>query len=74
MEYRISGYRYSPAHSLAQLNEARGWLFDRNQSSTGGKAGGGLFALDGRMGEMKNVTVTIPDGDYGAGEDLWTRW
>ncbi len=74
MEYRISGYRYSPAHSLAQLNEARGWLFDRNQSSKGGKAVGGLFALDGRMGEMKKVTVTIPDGDYGAGEDLWTRW
>ncbi len=35
---------------------------------------GGIFALDGRMGELKKVTFTIPEGQYGAGKDLWTRW
>ncbi|MBJ07350.1 MAG: hypothetical protein CMO40_09585 [Verrucomicrobiaceae bacterium] len=74
MEYRIAGYRYSPATTIAQLDEARGWMFDRNFPASGKKPTGGIFALDGRMGEMKKVTVTIPDGEYGAGADLWTRW
>jgi hypothetical protein len=33
-----------------------------------------LLALDGRMGKLKEVTRTIPVGDYLAGEDLWIRW
>ncbi|MDG2486464.1 MAG: hypothetical protein P8M65_02025 [Roseibacillus sp.] len=74
MEYRVSGYRYSPANSVAQLNEARGWLYDRNQGSEKGEGCGGIFALDGRMGELKKVTASIPEGEYGAGKDLWTRW
>ncbi|YCM42814.1 hypothetical protein V2O64_16015 [Verrucomicrobiaceae bacterium 227] len=74
MEYRVSGYRYTPANTIAQLNEARGWLFDRNQPTAGKEALGGLFALDGRMGELKKVTVTIPEGEHAAGEDVWTRW
>lgn len=74
MEYRVSGYRYSPANTIDQLNEARGWLFDRNQPKPNEKTLGGLFALDGRMGELKKVTVTIPKGEYAAGEDVWTRW
>ena len=74
MEYRVSGYRYSPAHTIAQLDEARGWLFDRNQPKPDHETKGGLFALDGRMGELKKVTVTIPDGQHAAGEDLWTQW
>jgi hypothetical protein len=74
MEYRVSGYRYSPANTIEQLNEARGWLFDRNQAKPNQKTAGGLFALDGRMGELKKVTVTIPEGEHAAGEDLWTRW
>ena len=72
MEYRISGYRYTPANTVAQLNEARGWMFDRNQP--GNKTPGGIMALDGRMGELKKVTVTIPDGEHEAGKDIWTRW
>ncbi len=72
MEYRVSGYRYTPANTAAQINEARGWLFDRNQP---GKASiGGLLALDGRMGELDKVTKTIPEGGYLAGEDVWIRW
>jgi len=74
MEYRVSGYRYSPANTIDQLNEARGWLFDRNQPQPNKKTLGGLFALDGRMGELKKVTVTIPKGEHAAGEDIWTRW
>ena len=74
MEYRVSGYRYSPANTIDQLNEARGWLFDRNQPKPNKKTLGGLFALDGRMGELKKVTVTIPKGEHAAGEDIWTRW
>ena len=74
MEYRVSGYRYSPANTVSQLNEARGWLFDRNQSKPGKKAVGGLFALDGRMGELKKVTVTIPKGQHEEGKDIWTKW
>ncbi len=74
MEYRVTGYRYSLANTIEQLNEARGWLFDRNQPKPNKKTLGGLFALDGRMGERKKVTVTIPKGEYAAGEDLWTRW
>jgi hypothetical protein len=74
MEYRVSGYRYSPANTNEQLNEARGWLYDRNQPNPAKDAIGGLFALDGRMGELKKVTVTIPEGEYAAGEDLWTDW
>lgn len=74
MEYRVSGYRYSPANTIAQLNEARGWLFDRNQPTPEKETIGGLFALDGRMGELKKVTVTIPKGQHEEGEDIWTRW
>ncbi|MFK7911973.1 MAG: hypothetical protein AB8F34_15435 [Akkermansiaceae bacterium] len=74
MEYRVSGYRYTPANTVDQLNEARGWLFDRNQPKANKKTIGGLLALDGRMGELKKVTKTIPKGNYAAGEDLWIRW
>ncbi len=74
MEYRVSGYRYSPSNTIDQLNEARGWLYDRNQPKPNKQVIGGLFAMDGRMGELKKVTVTIPKGDHAAGEDLWTRW
>jgi hypothetical protein len=77
MEYRVSGYRYTPVATIAQINEARGWLFDRNQPKQGAESIGGLFALDGRMGdraEMKKITKTIPEGEYLAGEDLWSRW
>ena len=74
MEYRVSGYRYSPANTIDQLNEARGWLFDRNQPVPNKPTIGGLFALDGRMGELKKVTVTIPKGEHREGEDIWTRW
>lgn len=74
MEYRVSGYRYSPANTVAQLNEARGWLYDRNQPKKEGGTIGGLFALDGRMGELKKVTKTIPEKEYASGEDVWVRW
>ncbi|HSP42218.1 MAG TPA: hypothetical protein VLO11_05065 [Luteolibacter sp.] len=74
MEYRVAGYRYSPAQTVGQLNEARGWLYDRNQPDPEKPAVGGVFAMDGRMGEKEKVTVTIPDGNHAAGEDLWTRW
>lgn len=74
MEYRVAGYRYTPTATVSQINEARGWLFDRNQPKQGKDPIGGLLALDGRMGELKKVTKTIPEGDYLAGEDLWIRW
>lgn len=74
MEYRVSGYRYTPANTVAQLNEARGWLFDRNQPKANQETIGGIMALDGRMGELKKVTVTIPDGQHEAGKDVWTKW
>ncbi|MFT7302938.1 MAG: hypothetical protein ACI8UZ_001776 [Akkermansiaceae bacterium] len=77
MAYRVSGYRYTPAKTIDQLNEARGWIYDRNQANPtepNKQTIGGLFALDGRMGELKKVTVTIPKGEHAAGEDLWTRW
>ena len=74
MEYRVAGYRYTPTATVAQINEARGWLFDRNQPKPGKESIGGLLALDGRMGELPKVTRTIPEGDYLAGEDLWIRW
>jgi hypothetical protein len=74
MEYRIAGYRYTPVATVAQIDEARGWLFDRNQPQKGKESIGGLLALDGRMGELKEVTRTIPEGEYLAGEDLWIRW
>lgn len=74
MEYRVTGYRYSPANTVAQLNEARGWLYDRNQGAAKRKAKGGIMALDGRMGELKKVTVTIPEGGYEEGKDIWTDW
>lgn len=74
MEYRVAGYRYTPAVTVAQINEARGWLFDRNQPGPGHESAGGLLALDGRMGELKQVTKTIPEGEYMAGDDLWIRW
>ena len=72
MEYRVSGYRYTPANTVAQLNEARGWMFDRNQPGKGKP--GGILALDGRMGELKKVTRTITDGEHEAGKDVWIRW
>ena len=74
MEYRVAGYRYTPTATVSQINEARGWLFDRNQPEQGKEPIGGLLALDGRMGKLKEVTRTIPEGDYLAGEDLWIRW
>ncbi|MGY8644139.1 MAG: hypothetical protein ACKVJU_23970 [Verrucomicrobiales bacterium] len=74
MEYRVSGYRYTPANTIEQLNEARGWLYDYNQLQPNKDSIGGLFALDGRMGELKKVTVTIPKDEHAAGEDVWTRW
>jgi hypothetical protein len=72
MEYRVSGYRYTPANTVAQLNEARGWMFDRNQPGKGKP--GGILALDGRMGELKKVTKTIAEGEHEAGKDVWIRW
>ena len=74
MEYRVSGYRYTPAQTVEQIHEARGWLFDRNQPAADREPVGGLLALDGRMGELDKVTRTIADGEYLAGEDLWIRW
>jgi len=74
MEYRVAGYRYTPTATVAQIDEARGWLFDRNQPKAGKESIGGLLALDGRMGKLKEVTRTIPEGDHLAGEDLWIRW
>jgi len=74
MSHRVAGYRYSPATAIGQLNEARGWLYDRNQPVPNKQVIGGLFAMDGRMGELPKVTVTIPKGDHAAGEDIWTRW
>lgn len=74
MEYRVSGYRYTPAQTVAQINEARGWLFDRNRPEAGREPIGGLLALDGRMGERDKVTRTIPEGEHMAGDDVWIRW
>jgi hypothetical protein len=74
MEYRVAGYRYTPTATVAQIDEARGWLFDRNQPKAGQAPVGGLLALDGRMGELKKVTQTIPEGEYQAGEDVWIHW
>ncbi len=70
MEYRVKGYRYSPAATVAQLNEAKGWLFDRNQA---GKVGG-LLAMDGRMGKPPERTFKIPKGEHEEGKMIWTRW
>lgn len=72
MEYRVSGYRYTPANTVAQLDEARGWMFDRNEPGKGKP--GGILALDGRMGELKKVTKTIAEGEHEAGKDVWVRW
>jgi hypothetical protein len=74
MEYRVAGYRYTPANTVSQINEARGWLFDRNQPKAGKESIGGLLALDGRMGERDKVTKKISEGEHKAGEELWTRW
>ncbi len=74
MEYRVAGYRYTPVATVSQINEARGWLFDRNQPENGKETLGGLLALDGRMGERDEVTKIIPEGEHLAGEDLWIRW
>jgi hypothetical protein len=74
MEYRVAGYRYTPVATVAQVNEARGWLFDRNQPQKDKESIGGLLALDGRMGERDGVTKTMTDGEHQAGEDLWIRW
>lgn len=72
MEYRVSGYRYTAANTVAQLNEARGWMYDRNEPGKGKP--GGILALDGRMGELKKVTKTIAKGEHEAGQDVWIRW
>ena len=74
MNYRVAGYRYTPAQTVEQLNEARGWLYDRNQPEADKPVAGGLFAMDGRMGELDKVTVKIAEGEYRAGEDVWTKW
>jgi hypothetical protein len=74
MEYRVAGYRYTPVATAAQIDEARGWLFDRNQPQEGKETIGGLLALDGRMGELEKVTKTIAEGEYLAGDDVWVRW
>lgn len=74
MEYRVTGYRYSPVTSIDQLNEARGWLYDRNCPVADRPSIGGIFAMDGSMGELDKITVTIPQGEYAAGEDLWKSW
>lgn len=74
MQYRVAGYRYTPATTVSQINEARGWLFDRNQPKSNKVAIGGLLALDGRMGEREKVTKIIPNGEHQAGEELWIRW
>lgn len=74
MEYRVSGYRYSPVNTVDQLNEARGWLHDRNSSPNQKNVLGGIFAMDGRMGEIEKFTVKIPKGEYAEGEEIWTRW
>lgn len=74
MEYRVVGYRYSPAMTVEQLEEAKGWLFDRNQALKGAKSTGGLLAMDGRMGEKEKVTMTIPEGEHEAGKKVWVRW
>ena len=68
------GLSLHPHGTVAQIDEARGWLFDRNQPKAGKASIGGLLALDGRMGELKKVTKTIPEGDYLAGEDVWIDW
>ena len=73
MNYRVTGYRYTPAQTVEQLNEARGWMHDRNQPGKEGVVGG-LRALDGRMGELGKVTVKIPEGQHEAGKDVWTKW
>ena len=77
MNYRVTGYRYTPALTVEQLNEARGWLYDRNQPEKAGGSIGGLLALDGRMGkkqERHRYTVKVAEGGYEAGEDLWKTW
>lgn len=74
MEYRASGYRYTPAQTMAQINEARGWLYDRNNPQEGREPVGGVLALDGRMGELDTVTRIIPEGEHKAGEQIWIRW
>lgn len=77
MDHRVSGYRYTPALTVEQLDEARGWLYDRNQPDVKGEAIGGLFGIDGRMGQGEDrdkVTVTIPKGEYAEGQGLWIAW
>jgi hypothetical protein len=74
MEYRVAGYRYTPTATVSQINEARGWLFDRNQPKPGKEPIGGLLALDGRMGKLKEVTRKIAEGNHLAGEEVWIRW
>ncbi len=74
MNNRVAGYRFAPVLTVDQLNEARGWFFDRNQPDANSDVMGGVFTIDGRMGEMEKVTVTIPEGQYAAGQEIWTRW
>jgi len=60
-----------PAHfSWNMINQAEnngseayhGWEVAKRIGIPTAKSYGGLFALDGRMGELKKVTVTIPEG------------
>jgi len=74
MEYRVAGYRYTPAQTIAQIHEVRGWLYNRNQPVEGMETIGGVLALDGRMGELGTVTKQIREGDHMAGEEVWIRW
>ena len=74
MEYHVAGYRYTPVNTVLQLDEARGWLFDKNCAATEKNAVGGIFAMDGRMGDLTKITRTIPKGEYAEGEEIWTRW
>lgn len=77
MHHRVAGYRYTPAVTVEQIDEARGWLYDRNQPNAQGNALGGVFQIDGRMGKGEDrdkVTVQVADGAYEAGQGLWTGW
>jgi hypothetical protein len=75
MHHRVAGYRYTPALTVEQINEARGWLYDRNQPDA--KRPGGIFAIDGRMGrgeDRDRVTAKVAEGEYEAGQGIWIDW
>ncbi|MGJ8655275.1 MAG: hypothetical protein ACSHX6_02405 [Akkermansiaceae bacterium] len=74
MNNRVTGYRYTPAVTIEQLHEVRGWLYDRNNPNSEKPSKGGLLALDGRMGELKKVTVEIPKGSHEEGKKVWKKW